>query len=196
MQLMTPEGKAVYPHLNKADDVYDEDGIFSTKLAISSEDAGKLVEKLEEFAEESYKTQCKEQKKPKLKRFTHPWEDEYDKDGQATGNILFKFKMRAKTKQGIELRPVLVDSKMKPIKDLVGSGSKIKVAFEARGWFVPALGAGVTLRLRGVQVLELIEYSAGTSATSLGFKEEDGFEAKDDTAVTPEKESSLSDADF
>jgi len=202
MQLVTPEGKAVYPHLNEADTDFDEDGNFSTKLAIPSEHAGDLLGKLEEFAEESYKTQCKEQKKQKLKRYNHPWEEEYDKDGQATGNILFKFKMRAKTRQGVDLRPVLVDAKKNPMTDRVGSGSKIKVAFEARGWFVPSLGAGVSLRLRGVQVIELVEYSAGTSATSLGFEEEDGFESeelpskKSKETLVREEDKSLADADF
>ena len=181
MQLVTPEGKAVYPHLNLADEKYDDDGVFSTKLAIAAEHAGELLAKLEEFAEESYKGHCKEQRKPKLKRHDNPWDEEYDRDGQATGNMLFKFKMKAKTKAGVELRPVLVDAKKNPMSDHIGSGSKMKVAFEARSWFVPALGAGITLRLRGVQVLELVEWSAGVSASALGFDEEDGFEAEPDS---------------
>lgn len=148
MQMITPLGRAVYPHLNAPDDKFDEDGIFSTKLAIDAGEAGELVAKLEEFAEDSYKNHCKEERKPKLKRHDSPWEEEYDSDGQPTGNILFKFKMRAKTKAGVELRPVLVDSKKKPISENIGSGSKLKVAFEARSWFVPALGVGLTLRLR------------------------------------------------
>jgi len=181
MQLITPEGKAVYPHLNSPDDKFDDDGIFSTKLAIAADHAGELLTKLEEFAEESYKNHCKEQKKPKLKRHDNPWDEEYDRDGQSTGNLLFKFKMKAKTKAGVELRPVLVDAKKKPMADQIGSGSKLKVAFEARSWFVPSLGVGITLRLRGVQVLDLVEWSAGSSASSLGFDEEPGYETTGDT---------------
>ena len=176
MQLVTPEGRAVYPHLNEPDTEFDKEGNYSTKLAIDTKHVGELLEKLEAFSEESYKEQCKEQRKPKLKRHDNPWDEEFDRDGQATGNMLFKFKMRAKTRQGSDLRPVLVDAKKNPMNDQIGSGSKMRVAFEARSWFVPSLGAGVSLRLRGVQVIDLVEYRAGTSASSLGFDEESGFE--------------------
>ena len=202
MQLVTPEGKAVYPHLNEPDTEFDKDGNYSTKLSVAAEHAGELLSKLEEFSEESYKVHCKEQKKPKLKRHDNPWDEEYDHDGQSTGNILFKFKMRAKTKSGIELRPVLVDAKKQPMCNPIGSGSKMKIAFEARSWFVPSLGVGMTLRLRGVQILDLVEWSAGTSASALGFDEESGFEVYDpEEVITIQRvakpdESSTADADF
>tara|TARA_Y100000588_G_C14110978_1_gene862986 strand:- start:64 stop:663 length:600 start_codon:yes stop_codon:yes gene_type:complete len=199
MKSVTPEGIAVYPHLNEPDTEFDKDGNYSTKLAIPAEHAGDILEQLEAFSNESYKSLCKEQRKPKLKRHDNPWDEEYDRDGQPTGNILFKFKMRAKTRQGLDLRPVLVDAKRQPMTDAIGSGSKMKVAFEARGWFVASLGAGVTLRLRGVQVLNLVEFSAGTSASSLGFDEEQGFEtvAKSDSESIKDDESvEAVDADF
>lgn len=198
MQSVTPEGRAVYPHLNEPDTQFDADGTFSTKLAIPTEHAGDLVEKLEEFAEDSYKGHCKEQRKPKLKRHDHPWDEEYDRDGNPTGNILFKFKMRAKTRTGIEMRPILVDAKKQPMTDNIGSGSKLKIAFEARGWFVPSLGAGITLRLRGVQVIDLVEWSSGKSASSLGFNEEQGFETSSEevTVKAEPQKVDLSDADF
>jgi hypothetical protein len=197
MQLVTPEGRAVYPHLNEPDTEFDKEGNYSTKLAIATEHVGELLEKLEEFSEESYKQHCMEQKKPKLKRHNNPWDEEFDRDGQATGNMLFKFKMRAKTRQGSDLRPVVVDAKKNPMSDQIGAGSKMRVAFEARGWFVPSLGAGVSLRLRGVQIIDLVEWSAGASASSLGFGEESGFETSND--VTPKKTTQsdeISGADF
>ena len=197
MQLVTPEGRAVYPHLNEPDTEFDKEGNYSTKLAIATEHVGELLEQLEEFAEASYKEQCKEQKKPKLKRHDNPWDEEFDRDGQATGNMLFKFKMRAKTRQGSDLRPVIVDAKKNPMNDQIGSGSKMRVAFEARSWFVPSLGAGVSLRLRGVQVIDLVEWSAGASASSLGFGEESGFETSGEVRPsTVVKTEETVDADF
>ena len=175
MKLVTPEGTAVYPHLNEPDTKFNADGEYSTKLSVSSETANSLIEVLESFYEEAYKDHCKEQNKQKLKKHNHPWTEETDEDGNDTGNVVFKFKMKAKTRTGIVMRPILVDSETKPLENKIGSGSKLKVSFEARSWYVPALGVGVTLRLRGVQVINLVEWTGGSSVESLGFSKEQGF---------------------
>ena len=57
----------------------------------------------------------------------------------------------------------------------IGSGSILKMAVEVNTWFVPSQGFGYTLRLRAVQVLDLVEYGGGGDG-SFGFgAEADGY---------------------
>ena len=51
----------------------------------------------------------------------------------------------------------------------IGSGSVLRLSVEPYTWTVPSMGFGYTLRLKGVQVLELVEYGGDVS-----FEAEDG----------------------
>lgn len=173
---LTPIGTAVFPHLNTADTKFDEKGVFSTSLRLTPDEAAPMIKSLEQVYSSGYKKICGEKNKATLKKADMPWSKETDREsGEETGNYLFKFKMKAETRTGIKMRPVLFDAKCQPMEDNIGAGSKMKVAFDPSCWHVAALGVGISLRLKGVQVLELVEYS-GRSADSLGFGEEDGFE--------------------
>jgi hypothetical protein len=75
----------------------------------------------------------------------------------------------------------------------VGNGSDVKVAFEPMPYMVAGTKkVGVSLRLKAVQVIDLVEY--GSPATSV-FDEEDGFTASASTPSTPEAEV-FTDGDF
>jgi hypothetical protein len=70
------------------------------------------------------------------------------------------------------------DGKGQPIKvDLIpniGGGSKLKLACDVNTWHVASVGVGLSLRLRGVQVIELVEYGDGeVSASAMGFDAEE-----------------------
>lgn len=81
---------------------------------------------------------------------------------------------------------------VKPVK--IGGNSVLKVSFQdfepfnpsnkgTAGFFTYKLGAGVTLRMEGVQVLELREWTR--DAKSMGFEEEEGYDGSaDDTDAT------------
>ena len=49
----------------------------------------------------------------------------------------------------------------------------MKIAYEPFPYFTPMLGAGISLRLKAVQVIKLVEGKSNNV-----FKEEDGFETK------------------
>ena len=107
-----------------------------------------------------------------------------DDEGNPTGQLEFKFKLKAKGTRAdgteYETSIKLFDSKGTPITgpDHVGSGSKIKIAAMLRGWYVPAIGVGVTLGIKAVQVIDMVAYTPGrTSASDFGFGEEEGFVA-------------------
>ena len=110
-----------------------------------------------------------------------------DKDGNPTGKTLFVFKQKATAtaKDGTKLtfKPALYDSRGNVIhpKD-IGFGSVVRAAFEIVPYCNPSSGAGVQLRLRGVQIIEL--RTGELTAEALGFGiEEDGYVA-DETDET------------
>lgn len=176
VRLTSPKGVAVYPKVNRPDTKFSEDGVYSTKLLVSKDDALPFVQQVKQVLKEYYEETCKAQKKAKLKLADTPWKE--SENGENL-EINFKLPAKVKTKSGevIELRPALFDSKGHPTNELVGGGSIIKVGCEASPWFVPALGVGITLRLRAVQVLELKAPSAGGNAfEAFGFSsEEEGY---------------------
>jgi hypothetical protein len=96
--------------------------------------------------------------------------------------LMVRFKMRAKikTKAGREmsLTPVIVDAKGTPCDVQVGGGSRIKVAFTTAPYHTALVGAGLSMRLQGVQVLTL---SQG-GGMDLGFGVEEGFTAQPEVA--------------
>ena len=192
---MQARGIAVYPHLNEPDKKFDPDGpgVYQLQLSVGPEEGQALIDKIEEIRDEAYKEECKKAKKPKLKKADLPFTEEYDEDQNPTGNWLFRLKLKAATAKGLAQRPTLVDAKLQPMTEVIGSGSEVVVDFHPHPWFVAALGVGVTLRLRSVQVLELKEYSP----SRVSFTAMEGFET---AAVTfseaSEDTPSTDDADF
>jgi len=54
----------------------------------------------------------------------------------------------------------------------IWGGTKGKIAFQLRSYYVPALGAGVTAQLKAVQIIDLVE--GGSKQLEL-FDKEDGY---------------------
>ncbi len=69
-------------------------------------------------------------------------------------------------------------------KHNIYGGSVVKVNGSAAFYDSPSIGAGVTLRLRAVQVIEYVEGSSG--AGKFGFGEEVGFTADESVMVEDE----------
>lgn len=190
-RMTSPKGTASWPKLNEPDTRFDAKGVYSIQLRLAQADASPLIATLTEQYDQYYAEQVKEAKK-KLKKSDFPWKELVNDAGNPTGEIEFRFKMvaRIETKDGrtIEQRPVLFDSKMRPMNDRIGGGSIVRVGFEPHLWNVPATGVGLSLRLKAVQVIELRE-SMGNSAKDFGFSAEEGFE----TAFTDESAGTTSD---
>lgn len=178
----TPAGIAQYPYLTKPDTKFNPDGEYKISLEIPGAAAQDLVTFLDEqFAEAQAKAK-KENPGKKIKAGDVPYSVDED-----SGKVTFRFKLKAKVtpKSGdpFEQRPALFDAKGKPLQDAkIGGGSKVKVAYELIPYYTAIAGAGVSLRLKAVQVIDLVEYSGGASADAYGFGEEDGYEAEDNSA--------------
>jgi hypothetical protein len=171
-------GEAIYPHLNKPDVKFNEAGEYSVKLKVPEAKAKDMIALYEKAIEDSISKAELELKGKKVKVAPKPYSIE---DGFA----IFKYKMKAtgmnrKTKEPFSQRPALFDAKKNPMNPTscnIWGGSKMKIAYQLRSYYSPALGAGVTAQLKAVQIIELVE-----SKQQDLFEKEDGYET-----ATPEE---------
>jgi hypothetical protein len=166
--ITTPTGVALYPWLSKPDTKFSTEGEYKVNLVLSAEEAKPLIETINEVFTLNVQEEMEKQKKKDLKTANPPYSDELDDNGQATGNVIFKFKSKAAYK------PALFDAKG---TTMVGSniwgGSEVRVNASVSPYFTPTVGAGVALRLRAVQIIALVEGSEG--AGRFGFEETTGY---------------------
>ena len=185
--LTTPRGVAKFCHLVKPSTKFDPEGVYTVSLLLEGQEAADLIEIIDQAIEDNLTEIRKDPKYAKAKKIKDndpPYKDDTDKEGNETGKTLFNFKQKATAtaKDGSKLtfRPVLYDSRGNVIhpKD-VGFGSTVRIAFELIPYYNPSTGAGVQLRMRGVQILELS--SGELTAEALGFDiEEDGYVGTDE----------------
>jgi hypothetical protein len=185
-RITTPKGKAKYPHVNEPNTRFNPMGEFQCTLVVSEEDANAFKAKVDKIYDAEYERECVIHKKKLKKAPSFPITQDED------GDWLIKTKQVAKveTKSGdaIEFDIKLFDAAGKPTKPKVGSGSIVKCSVQPRTWFVPSLGFGITLNLRAVQILDLVEGGGGTTADSFGFGQEEGFQGESfDDALTDDE---------
>lgn len=186
VRITTGAGIAKYCFINEPQTTFDPNGVYNILLVMSEEDANKplksapkgLMQTLSDQMEIS-KEQAFEKAKPQNRgslTARPPFQKEYDDQGMETGNIEFRFKMTAKftDREGVvrERKPTIYDAQRNILEESVGSGSKLKVAFNARPYYMPSNNSfGVSLFLSAVQVLELAVFDAND------FEDEDGYVA-------------------
>lgn len=78
------------------------------------------------------------------------------------GVFEYKFKRSVKKKkgEGNNTRPVVVDSNLNPLTDLIGNGSEGYVQFAPYTW-KNSFGTGTGADLQGIQVTKLVPYAGG-----------------------------------
>jgi len=186
--ITTEIGVLNYPHLVKPDTKFNADGLYHAKLVLSDAHSKSIISEIEES--------LKLLNAKKLSSFK-PYK-------KVEGGYEFSFKLKAKisSKSGVvyEQKPKLFDSKGNLITDKdfsVWGGSKGKVAFQIYTYTNNMLGSGVTLKLKAVQITELVQGKTKDSSESYGFSSEDGYEviipkelpavAKTKTVIADEK---------
>lgn len=184
---VTDIGVAVYPYLTEPDTEYNPEGEYKVKLRLSPDaqvydskrkSLGTIQEFLDEMQEKSIE-KAKQENKGKIKEADAPYS--FDDD---SGDLLVNFKLRASgtTRDGKEFTqaPALFDAKGNPFEgEEIWGGSKIKVSFEVVPFYTKLIGAGITLRLKAAQIIELRQ-GGGASAENYGFGEEEGYESEDE----------------
>ena len=182
---VTAAGTAIYPYLTKPDTQFNPDGEYKVKLKLSpdaelkdskGESRGTLQEFLDAMTGKSVAKAKQENPKKRIKEADAPYTFDED-DGSLLVN--FKLKAKVKTKDGSEFEQAvaLFDAKGKPFDgDEIWGGSTVKVSFEVVPFYTAMIGAGLTLRLKAAQIIEL-KKGGEQSADSFGFGEEDGYES-------------------
>ena len=177
---MKIQGSAMWAKVMEPDTKFVPEGQYTIKVVIPVTEAAELCEQLDSYATQKLAEVVKEQPKLKAVLSTTPaYTTEYDDDGNDTGNVTFNCKLKAVQvlRDGTKRvqKPFVCDSKVKPINPdtLIGNGSKVIVKVQPNPYMMPATKTvGVTLRLKAVQVIDIVEY--GNNAASI-FEEEDGF---------------------
>ncbi len=199
VEAVAPKGTLIYPTLIKPDTKFDEAGVYKTKLKVPAAEAQAFLELIEKVQQEELERQITEAESKKkgsgkrVKEAQLPVE-EVEEDGQ--DYVIFNFKSKAsytdkKTKEVVQRKIPLFDAKGKGLTaDLkIGTGTVARISCYVSPYFTALLGAGVTLRIRGVKILKLVEFSGGGgNAGSFGFDDDDdgdfevdnaGFDAED-----------------
>lgn len=173
LKYTSPFGKAIYPHLSKCDVRFKAEGEYHVDLELSDEEAQEMELLINHLAEDSVKLAQEETSKKVIKRAPLPMKKE-------DGKTIFKFKMKAsgvnkRTGDKFQQRPALFDSELNPInpeETNIWGGSIIRVSYVPSLWYTPMLGAGVSLRLKSVQVKTLVE--GGNQSVEHGFDKVEG----------------------
>lgn len=186
-KVTTPIGKALWCKVVEPDYRYNPKGIYEVSLVleqgISSTD--KFIEVLTNVLEKA-QTEAKsgvgdmKLAPPKIKslNINDIFKEEYDSDGNETGNIIFKFSLKEvdDLPEGKNKIPVF-DSQGKRIVNvpLVGNGSKIRVKGYANPYYMAATNTiGIALKWEALQIVDLVAYagSDGFDAVDGGFSED------------------------
>lgn len=173
IRLSTPVGTAVYPRLKTPDTKFDELGIYKADVAVPLADAEPLMKRLQEI----HKSHTG---KAAPAADNTMWTKETDEDGNETGNVVFKLRVKNRLNKKSEVwdrRPKQFDAALKPIDVNPWGGSKMIVSFDVYEW-VSGNKKGVSLQPVGVQILDL-KTGSGPDATSMGFSAQDGYVAGD-----------------
>lgn len=170
--LTTPVGDAYWAKcFEPEEDRFDEGKPRCWSISWAKDQGDKetlaLMQKIEEEFERIHGDGAKPSKN------AWPFKEQNDKDGNPTGLMEFRFKKNETTKKGMVLQaPAVYDSHKNiwPAGELIGNGSKVKVAFSAWGWEDKFGKKGVSLSFEALQVLDLVAYERSAPADAFGVE--------------------------
>ena len=173
----TAKGIAYYPYISAPDTKFDEQGHYKVNLCLSEEDAKPVIELIKQSVVDGIKALKKDKPNTEIKQAPLPFSKEVDDEGNPTGNVIIKFKSKAAYK------PAVFDSKgnMMTNSNIYG-GSELKVNGSCAFFHTAMIGAGVSIRLRAVQVIQYVGGANG--ATKFGFEEVEGFTIEEDVSMS------------
>jgi len=198
--ITTAIGTAQYPWVNTPSTKFVPEGEYSCNIILTKEEGEAIIKKVEPILEKKQQEQAEESGK-KVKTYELPIQLEGD-------TYVLKAKLKpvnGKRKDGTEFTRSLglFDSKGNPWDRAVTirGGSKIRLNVRPKTWFSPLLGAGVSLELLAVQVIELSDGELSSQAAeSFGFTEVEGGYVNGgetlDQALDAEEEEDIIKADF
>lgn len=178
--MVTPKGSLQYPHLSNPDTKFDKDGVYRTVLKTElNEEARDFITSLEELVDNYINSLPNK----KTKRAPMPFKINED---EGTLEITLKCKAKGIRSDGTtwEQKPAIFDSKGTAFQPdgVIWGGTIAKASFAPSLYNVAAIGAGISLRLKAVQIIDLVK--GGNSSDTYGFTEEEGHIASTQTSET------------
>lgn len=183
------KGRALWPKLIEPDTKFKAEGEYTTKLILSDDDATELRDILENAqaaavaaAIEEAAAKGKRLRAEKIKQADIPLKELEDREtGEPTGEWAVNVKCKAsgtnKAGKAWQRKVPLFDAKGTPIpedaKPEIWNGSILKVNCTINPFYTDMAGAGNSLRLTAVQIIELS--SSVKDAGAYGFDAEDGY---------------------
>lgn len=179
--LSTPVGSAYYPRIDTPDTKFNPDGVYSCKLHVDEGEYNAFELTVKDIVNKAYQDECTKRGVAKLKIApTSPIRQTDDGEYE----IYAKQVAKKDTRKGLlEFNVAVFDAKGQKLQETpkIGSGSKLKMGVEIYPYYTDLNGFGYTLRLKAVQIIDLVEYSAG-DASSYGFSsEEEGYTSSGET---------------
>ncbi len=179
----SPKGKALWCKFKEPDTKFNAKGEFSTDVVCDPNDPSvkAYIEKLENLLDIAYNETCETLGAARARevRKSSVYKEEYDADGNPTGKVIFKYKLKDladRRERGDTAEVLVVDAKRNRLGNeapLVGNGSTIRVVSYANPYFMQSTKTvGISHIWSKMQIIELVEY---TGAGSDDFDDEDGF---------------------
>ena len=182
IKVTSPKGQAKYPWITKPNTRFNAAGDYCIDLIVPAEECTEFCNLLDETMKECFAEATEGMKPAKAKtvKIHPPYSMELDEEtGEETGNVVFKFKQAAtftNTKgETVNVTIGLFDAGGEKITSpvAIGNGSTVRVAGVMRKAIAQNI-CYVSLKLKAVKILELVEYSGGGNASSYGFDGDDG----------------------
>jgi len=162
--LTSPVGIAEFPYLSDADTMFNPEGLYHTKLVCNKSESENIKKAIDDLIASEVKKQHDQDPNKAIKKAPTPYEVRGEE-------IVFNFKMKASGVRKSDGKPFtqkpnILNNDQTPFdtEQKIWGGSKLQITFEPYSWNMP-IGIGCTLRLKTVQVVELV---TGKSSNSLG----------------------------
>jgi hypothetical protein len=179
--LTTPKVKFKYPKLVEPETKFNPEGVYKVTAIIPAAEAADIADQLDNLLE-AHKASLKAQSPTTKFKLVEPGYGFQDIDGEPCFALTPKMKAKGVSRDGRSwsAAPALFDAKGGAIKDRdslrgMWSGTIGRVSFEVCPFYQPGIGVGLSLRLKAVQIIELVE--SGGTADAFGFQEEEGYAA-------------------
>lgn len=159
---------------------FNKEGVYQAYLLLSKDEGEKLVSKIKEIRTQQFKQFGKGTKVVEITQcmpYTTINEETGEEIEDAEGRYILKTRASAFIKDGkITQKISVLDAKLKPVTGVkVGEGTIARLGVELAGYSIPGK-TGVSVKLKLVQIINLVEYSGGATAESFDLTQEDGFD--------------------
>lgn len=156
---------------------------YTAQLLISKEEGEKLYAVIKDIRQEQFKLYGKGTRLEEITQcipYTTVDEETGEKIPDNEGRYILKASAKANSENGIpKYRITVLDAKLKPVKNInAGQGTTAKLGVELSGYCAGGK-TGVSVRLKLVQIINLVEYQSDTAA-AYGLTEEEGFEFEEE----------------